>query len=182
MGVHQRIVILIEHVIEDGWGGVWWGFYGETTVQGGGKEMAVATVISATTRFGGRGEAKRAEFLGKAHVLLTQAQVTLHAGDAASALELAYQAALRTAGARIAVSAVAQRKRKPHGAWDQLALVDETGVEQAADFKAFSRLRSRVSSGMEVGVDSAVVSEFIERVQGFLDFVDMEAGWVSDVA
>ena len=79
----------------------------------------MATVISATTRFGGRGEAKRAEFLGKAHVLLTQSQVALRAGDEASALELAYQAALRTAGARIAVSAVAQRKRKPHGAWNR---------------------------------------------------------------
>ena len=142
----------------------------------------MATVISATTRFGGRGEAKRAEFLGKAHVLLTQSQVALRAGDEASALELAYQAALRTAGASIAVSAVAQRKRKPHGAWDQLALVDETGVEQAADFKAFSRLRSRVSSGMEVEVDPVIVREFVQRVRGFLDSVDAEAGWVSEVA
>ena len=138
----------------------------------------MATVISATTRFGGRGEAKRAEFLGKAHVLLTQSQVALRAGDEASALELAYQAALRTAGARIAVSAVAQRKRKPHGAWDQLALFDETGVEQAA----FSRLRSRVSSGMEVEVDPVIVREFVQRVRGFLDSVDAEAGWVSEVA
>jgi len=144
--------------------------------------MMMATVISATTRFGGRGEAKRAEFLEKAHVLLTQSQVALRAGDEASALELAYQAALRTAGARIAVSAVAQRKRKPHGAWDQLALVDETGVEQAADFKAFSKLRSRVSSGMEVEVDPVIVREFVQRVRGFLDSVDAEAGWVSEVA
>ena len=115
-------------------------------------------------------------------MLLTQSQVALRAGDEASALELAYQAALRTAGARIAVSAVAQRKRKPHGAWDQLALVDETGVEQAADFKAFSRLRSRVSSGMEVEVDPVIVREFVQRVRGFLDSVDAEAGWVSEVA
>ena len=39
-----------------------------------------------------------------------------------------------------------------------------------------------MSSGMEVEVDPVIVREFVQRVRGFLDSVDAEAGWVSEVA
>lgn len=143
------------------------------------KESVMATIISATTRFGG---GKRGEFLDKAHTLLAQARTLHNAGDSDSALENAYQAALRTAGARVAGSAVARKKRKPQGAWAQLALVDDAGVSQAQEFSAFSRLRARVYSGIEAGVDSVTVADFIQRVQVFIDFAEEEAGLIADVA
>ena len=53
---------------------------------------------------------------------------------------------------------------------------------EGADVKAVTDLRSRVSSGMEVEIDAVMGGEFVQRVRGFLDSVDAEAGWVSEVA
>ena len=86
----------------------------------------MAQIISATTRFAGAGT-RRADFILKAQALLAQAHVHREAGEWDLALESAYQAALRTAGARISASAVAGRRRRPTGAWDQLRMVDAEG-------------------------------------------------------
>ncbi|MGD7003217.1 SAV_6107 family HEPN domain-containing protein [Corynebacterium halotolerans] len=135
----------------------------------------MAQVISATTRFA-RGGGKRAEFLAKARFLLDQSREHYRAGEVDLALEYAYQSALRTAGARIAGSPVAQRKRRPTNAWDQLKLVDETGVAQAQVFEHYSRFRSRVSSGIERDPDRAAVAALMEKAAAFLAEVELDIG------
>lgn len=141
----------------------------------------MAQVISATTKFGagargasaGQGSAKRAHFLTQATSLLAESRSLAAAGQTDEALELAYQAALRTAGARVATSPVARRKRKPSSAWDQLALVDAEGKRWAAEFKAFSRLRSRLVSGLDSGVEESRVFELMDLVAAFKDATEL---------
>lgn len=141
----------------------------------------MSKVISATTKFRPRQD-KREEFLSKAASLLAEAR-TLHAqGDHDVALEMAYRAALRTAGARVAGSKVASRKRKPQGAWEQLKLVDEAGKEWAGVFGAFSRKRSRVASGLDFNTEPLVVARLISHVEEFLGEAEVEAGWLPAVA
>ena len=135
----------------------------------------MSQVISATAKFR-RSSFKREEFLGKARYLLADAKRSLAAGDKESALEFAYQAALRTAGARVADSKVATRARKPQSAWEQLRLVDEEGAAQAAQFSAYSRLRSRVASGLEFNVEEGVVRRLVEQVEGFIFDVESVDG------
>ncbi|HKM24975.1 MAG TPA: SAV_6107 family HEPN domain-containing protein [Corynebacterium sp.] len=136
----------------------------------------MAQIISATTRFAGAGT-RRADFILKA-----QAHVHREAGEWDLALESAYQAALRTAGARISASAVAGRRRRPTGAWDQLRMVDAEGEKWAAAFSQYSRLRSRVASGLEREVDHGVVSTVMELAARFLAEAEAEAGWVPAAA
>lgn len=137
----------------------------------------MAQVISATTRFSRRG-GRQAEFLAKAKVLLAQSQDHFGAGDIDLALEYAYQAALRVAGARVAESPVAHRKRKPTNAWEQLRLVDDDGVRQAGSFERYSRFRSRVSSGIELDPDPATVACVMELAAAFLAEVELGEGTV----
>lgn len=133
-------------------------------------------VISATTRFS-RATRDRERFLFHAHVLLREARASSAAGDAELALESAYQAALRAAGAKISVSsAVAKRKRLPSSAWDRLALTGDSGAGWAATFSAYSRLRSRVASGIEQDPDPHVVDGLIRQVEDFLLAIDGSAG------
>lgn len=138
----------------------------------------MAQVISATTKFGAgatrQGGAKRQRFLTQAEGLLSEARALAAEGRGDEALELSYQAALRTAGARVAVSAVARRKRKPSSAWEQLALVDAAGKRWADEFKAFSRLRSRVVSGLDGNVEQATVFELMDLAAQFKEAVEME--------
>ena len=141
----------------------------------------MSQVISATAKFN-RPALKREEFLGKARILLAEAKKAQTKGQADLALEYAYQAALRTAGARIATSKVAGRARKPKSAWDQLRLVDEEGVAQAEKFSAYSRIRSRVASGVEFGIDEGVVRRLIDEVQVFIYEVEGGAEFLSVAA
>lgn len=141
----------------------------------------MAQIISATTRFAGAGT-RRADFILKAQALLAQAHVHREAGEWDLALESAYQAALRTAGARISASAVAGRRRRPTGAWDQLRMVDAEGEKWAAAFSQYSRLRPRVASGLEREVDHGVVSTVMELAARFLAEAEAEAGWVPAAA
>lgn len=139
----------------------------------------MGNVISATTRFG-RKEGARDRFLSSAHDLIEQAQVYMEAGDWALAMENAYQAALRTAGARIVSSpVVARRKRLPGSAWERLMLVDDRGAERARELARYSGLRSRVANGIVPEPDPAVVQELFTAARGFLAEVDAEAGWLS---
>lgn len=144
--------------------------------------MADIKIISATTR-GAAGHAKRDSFLFRAHALLDEAVAHLDAGDTGLALESAYQAALRTAGARIAGSAkVAKRKRLPSSAWEKLALVDSEGAVQAAQFSNYSAARSRVSSGIDPDPQAEFVADFVRMVEEFLAGAEAEAGWHQAVA
>lgn len=135
----------------------------------------MAQVISATTRFTHQG-GKRAEFLAKAQLLLEQSREHFSAGEVDLALEYAYQAALRVAGARIAESPVARRKRKPTDAWGQLRLVDADGVRQAETFERYSRFRSRVSSGIERDPAPESVTEVMEKAAAFHAEVELGFG------
>ncbi|MDO4911104.1 MAG: SAV_6107 family HEPN domain-containing protein [Corynebacterium sp.] len=106
--------------------------------------------------------------------LLMQAREYLVEGDLSLAIEYAYRSALRCAGARVAGSPVAKRKRKPSSAWEQLALVDELGKQQAMQFQAFSRIRQRVVAGLSADIDEAKVRTLIEAVDGFITEVQYE--------
>ncbi|MGP6172795.1 SAV_6107 family HEPN domain-containing protein [Corynebacterium sp. A21] len=135
----------------------------------------MAQVISATTRFireGGR----RSDFLSRARILLDQSRAYRTAGKVDLALEYSYQAALRVAGARIADSPVARRKRKPTDAWGQLRLVDESGIRWAGIFEGYSRFRSRVSSGIERDPDPRIVAELMSHSEAFLAEVELDFG------
>lgn len=134
----------------------------------------MATVVSATTRSMGGGRNKRASFISRASVLLRDAVRYFGQDQFEDALDLTYQAALRTAGARIASSPVARRRRLPKGAWNQLALVDERGKYWAELLAPYSKLRSRVMNGLDRDLDPAQVSQLIELVGQFLDEVEME--------
>lgn len=143
----------------------------------------MAQIISATTRFAGAASGtRRADFIFKARGLLAAAVEHRRAGEWDQALESAYQAALRTAGARISASAVAGKRRRPTNAWDQLCLVDAEGERWALAFAQYSRLRSRVASGLERDVDPTVVDRVISMVTEFLAEVEAEAGWAPAAA
>lgn len=141
----------------------------------------MAHIISATTRFSGAGT-RRADFIFKARGLLAQAADHATAGEWDLALEAAYQAALRSAGARISASAVAGKRRRPTGAWDQLRLVDADGERWAGSFEQYSRLRSRVASGLERDLDPRLVSRIMDLAGEFLAEVEAEAGWAPAAA
>lgn len=141
----------------------------------------MTNVVSATTKFSGR-PSKREEFLSKAAVLLVEARAQQAAGRYDVALETAYRAALRTAGARIAASKVAKRVRKPQGAWEQLKLVDESGKQWAEVFEAFSRKRARVASGLDFNVEPLIVARLVAHVEEFLAEAEIEAGWLPNAA
>lgn len=125
------------------------------------------SVISATTgaAYGTVPAATRhEEFLDAARELLVQAAHQASQGKADLALESAYRAALRTAGAVIADSpAIAKRKRLPSSAWAKLRLTGARGAHWAEVFESYSRLRGRVASGIELRPDPAVAAELIDR-------------------
>lgn len=114
----------------------------------------MASVISATTGavYGATPAASRHdEFLRAAALLLEDAREQLASGAVDLALESAYRAALRTAGAVVAESdVVAKRKRLPTSAWEKLALTGPRGAYWADTFSGFSRMRARVASGIEL--------------------------------
>ncbi|AWB84363.1 SAV_6107 family HEPN domain-containing protein [Corynebacterium liangguodongii] len=131
------------------------------------------SVVSATTG-AVHGEAarvsRRDRFLDAAHGLLAQAHGEFGRGEFDLALESAYRAALRVAGAVNAESPVIQRrKRLPTSAWDRLALTSQQGEAWAGRFARFSRLRGRVASGIETRPSPLVVAELLDLAAQFLD-------------
>ena len=143
----------------------------------------MAQIISATrTRSAGRASGKRARFLFQARELLDAARGYAAEGRFDQALEVAYQSALRTAGARVAASAVARRRRLPSSAWDRLALV---GVEEkwwAESFKGYSRTRARVASGLDEVPGGDFVYGLMQRAAQFLDESELETSFGSFAA
>ncbi|WP_312714824.1 SAV_6107 family HEPN domain-containing protein [Corynebacterium flavescens] len=134
----------------------------------------MAQIISATARLNGAGrqapgELKRDRFLRQASELIASARGFAAEKRWDRALELAYQAGLRTAGARVAVSPVAKRRRLPSSAWEQLSLVSAADKAWAAEFSRYSRIRSRVASGLEDAPSSETVFAVLELAARFLD-------------
>ncbi len=136
----------------------------------------MAQVISATDKFvdnaGHKPSGKRQRFLTQAYDLLDRARRAAAAEDYAEALELSYQAALRTAGAWVAGTRVAQRKRLPSSAWERLSLVGGPAKAWAEKLRGYSRTRSRVMIGLDDGVDPDLVFELLAVVGQFLAVVD----------
>ena len=133
----------------------------------------MAQIISATrTRSLGREGGKRARFLFQARELLDAARGYAAEGRFDQALEVAYQSALRTAGARVAASVVA--RRLPSSAWDRLALVGVEDKRWAESFKGYSRTRARVSSGLDEAPSEEYVYGLMQHAAQFLD--ESEAG------
>lgn len=138
----------------------------------------MGNVISATTRsaYGTRRGSQRETFLSSAGELLDTSRMHLESGSYDLALEYAYQAALRTAGAEVATSvSVARRKRLPSSAWDKLALTGQTGKEWAAIFAGYSRLRGRVASGIELHPAPADVEKLVDLAHEFFREVNGDA-------
>lgn len=133
----------------------------------------MSVVQSATTSSSPR-SLKSSEFLHKAHQLLAAAITYRGERRHDLALEYAYQAGLRTAAARIAASPVAHRVRKPTNAWDQLRLVDAEAAQWADAIGQYSRLRSRVNSGIEAMVSEETIDTVIELVGKFLNSVEFD--------
>lgn len=122
----------------------------------------MAQIISATTKFAGAGmSAKRQRFLSQAADLLYRARQAAAAQDFDEALELSYQAALRTAGAWVAGSPVASRKRLPSSAWDRLELVGPDARAWVDRLRRYSRQRSRVITGLDDGADAQSALELM---------------------
>lgn len=132
----------------------------------------MATVMSATTRSMAGRPSKRSAFVSRASILLRDAVRSYGQGELADALELAYQAALRTAGAYVAGSPIAKRRRLPSSVWEQLVLIGPEGGDWAGAFKDYSVRRSRLINGLDSDVSQDVVADLIELVEAFLDFVE----------
>lgn len=125
----------------------------------------MTAVVSATTGMQRMG--KSGELLVHADALLRDASLMLERNDYAVALEYAYRAALRVAGAWVAQTPVARRVRRPRSMWEQLRLTGDAGVQWAEDFHHYAQLRSRVSMGLDVELSSADVERLMDKVAQF---------------
>ncbi|UUA86605.1 MULTISPECIES: SAV_6107 family HEPN domain-containing protein [Corynebacterium] len=129
------------------------------------------SVISATTNevYGARvRQSKRDQFLETADGCLTYAYERFEEGAYDEAMEYAYRAALRTAGAVCSDSPVIQkRKRLPSSAWKKLALTGKGGERWANVFESFSRERGRVASGIEHMPPADRVAQLLEQAEQF---------------
>ena len=90
---------------------------------------------------------------------------------------MAYRAALRAAGARVAGSTVGRRKRLPSSAWEQVALIGAADAQWAAEFGEYSRVRSRVASGMDPVPADEVVLGYLALAARYVDATESELGF-----
>ena len=136
------------------------------------------SVISATTSstYGAAARPSRRDtFLASAESLLGAARAELASSRPDLAMEYAYQAALRVAGAVNAQSPVLRtRKRLPTSAWDKLALTGEGGKAWADRFRAYSRQRGRVASGIERNLDTDLVRRLLKDAESF--YIEVHPG------
>ena len=133
----------------------------------------MAQIISATTKFIDRSNragrsGKYQCFLRKAESLLDLARAAAAEDRLTDAVELAYQAGLRGAGAWVAATPVGKRKRLPTSAWEQVELISADAKEWAMEFRRYSRLRSRLVTGLDDAVKPAVAFELIELSARFI--------------
>ena len=142
----------------------------------------MAEVISATAAARGRRReslqsARRDRFVAQAFDLLTDARASAARGRFEDALEMAYRASLRAAGARVAASSVSRRRRLPTSAWGQVALIGPADAQWAAEFKDYSRVRSRVASGMDPVPNEDAVFEYLALAARYVDATESELGF-----
>ena len=90
---------------------------------------------------------------------------------------MAYRASLRAAGARVAASTVARRRRLPSSAWEQVALIGPADAQWAAEFKDYSRVRSRVASGLDPVPGEDAVYEYLALAARYVDVTESELGF-----
>ncbi|UQV57605.1 SAV_6107 family HEPN domain-containing protein [Corynebacterium pseudodiphtheriticum] len=147
--------------------------------------MMTSQVISATTKFNHTTDVSRArhqKLLDSAVLLVEQAREQFRAGEDVRAFELAYMAGLRLAGARVALSPVERKRRKPSSAWGQLALVDAEAERWAQRFQQFSGIRRDIDLGQAVEVSQLQVISLIKLVSEFLAEVSSVAPVVRSAA
>lgn len=142
----------------------------------------MAQVISATAAARSRTREaqqymRRDRFVGQALDLLATARRSAAQGRFDDALEMAYRASLRAAGARVAASTVSRRRRLPTSAWDQVALIGPADAQWAAEFKDYSRVRSRVASGMDPVPGEDAVYEYLALAARYVDATESELGF-----
>lgn len=142
----------------------------------------MAQVISATAAARSRTREaqqymRRDRFVGQALDLLAAARRSAAQGRFDDALEMAYRASLRAAGARVAASTVSRRRRLPTSAWDQVALIGPADAQWAAEFKDYSRVRSRVASGMDPVPGEDAVYEYLALAARYVDATESELGF-----
>ena len=142
----------------------------------------MAQVISATAAARSRTREaqqymRRVRFVGQALDLLAAARRSAAQGRFDDALEMAYRASLRAAGARVAASTVSRRRRLPTSAWDQVALIGPADAQWAAEFKDYSRVRSRVASGMDPVPGEDAVYEYLALAARYVDATESELGF-----
>ncbi|OHF36261.1 SAV_6107 family HEPN domain-containing protein [Corynebacterium sp. HMSC074A01] len=135
------------------------------------------SVVSATVSRASSAEGKRDRFLAAADGFLAQAHEELEAGREDIALEQAYLAALRIAGAVCATApAIRKRRRLPTSAWDKLAITGADGKRWAGTFRQYSALRGRVASGIQREVPAARVAELLGEAERFYEFARPDFG------
>lgn len=134
-------------------------------------------LISATTlhshRYGSR--FSRADtFLAKASRLPAQAAQARSQERLADAVEFAYQAGLRAAGARLAEagSPRSRSRRAGQGAFDRLRKLSVADAAWAERMSRFSRVRSRLAIGLDSEVETKVVDRLISEVSAFLASIE----------
>lgn len=140
-------------------------------------QVISATALGAYRGGAGAGAARPSahspeEFLNKARVLLAQAARESERGRGDEALECAYRCSLRVAGAVLAAREGGRRRRGTASAWARLGALGARERRWAEEFQSFSRLRSRLNSGLESRVDDAVVRRLLLLVSEFLGEVE----------
>ncbi|OFN77869.1 SAV_6107 family HEPN domain-containing protein [Corynebacterium sp. HMSC074E01] len=140
----------------------------------------MAQVISATAaaaRSRNREAMQRDRFVNQALDLLADARSSAAEGRLADALELAYRASLRAAGARVAASTVSRRRRLPTSAWEQVALIGPADAQWAEGFREYSRVRSRVASGLEPVPEPDAVYQYLALAARYVDATESGLGF-----
>ncbi|MDV6267425.1 SAV_6107 family HEPN domain-containing protein [Rhodococcus globerulus] len=127
---------------------------------------------SSAAAFSGSGSAGGLAWnlLGKADSLLAE---SVGAGDASERFRCAYLAALRGAGAVLAVGATGSGRRKKSGnAWTRLDADAPTFGAWSSYFAGWSNTRAAVETGMQVDLSDADADGFSVEVGRFLTAVE----------
>ena len=119
-------------------------------------------------------------FPANPEIFFTDARRLLQASERCSeaddAVEFAYQAGLRVAGAALAT--LPRKRGGPAGAWAQLRQRRPELADWASRFESYSRLRSRLLMGLERDVDPSVPAQLRELSRSFFLEVERDLGYV----
>lgn len=126
-----------------------------------------STRAARTAKLAGSTIARYYKLLETADLLVDRARQFLRDGDQQQALEFAYWAGLRLAGARVMVSPVEKRRRKPKSAWQQLALVNKSSERWAELFQPYSQLSREIELGLGAEISQLHVHALLKQVAEF---------------